>query len=265
MIRWLGGLLCLGLALTSIAHATSADDRFKALYTQEWNWRQLQFPGADDEDTTASANDNRLPAVDAKAQSTRLAYWDNVLKQLDAISAKELSAENQINLAVYRPQIENLAADIRFRGYEMPFNSDSQFWSDLGFMTRRTLKNALDVRNYIAKLNDVPRYFEQQIANMRAGLKRGFSVPRAVLDGRDGSIASYADAKSPTDSEFYAPLKQLPTNIPADEQTKLRSDAQRAIRERVIPAYAKLLTFFRTDYVPHARTTLRPRRRPLWR
>ena len=256
MTHWLGGLLCLGLSLTAIVHAESADDRFKALYTQEWSWRQQQFPGSDDEDTQASANDNRLPAVDAKAQQTRLAYWDNVLKQLDAIPAKALSAENQVNLAVYRPQIENLAADIRFRGYEMPFNSDSQFWSDLGFMTRRPLKDAQAARNYIAKLNDVPRYFDQQIADMRAGLKRGFSVPRAVLDGRDVSIASYTEVKSPEDSEFYKPLEKLPANIPADEQGTLRADAVRAIRAQVIPAYAKLLTFFHNEYVPHARITL---------
>ncbi len=256
MIRWLPGLLCLGLSMTAIAHANPVDDRFKALYTQEWNWRLQQFPGYDDEDTTANPHDNRLPDVDAKAQAVRLAYWDNVLKQLDAIPAKELSAPNQVNYAVYRPQIESLAADIRFRGYEMPFNSDSQFWSDLGFMTQRPLKNAQEARNYISKLNDAPRYFDQQTVNMRAGLKRGFSVPRAVLAGRDVSIASYSQVKSPEDSDFYKPLKNLPANISAAEQATLRADAVRAIREHVIPAYAKLLTFFRADYMPHARTTL---------
>lgn len=256
MMRWLGGLLCAGLALTSIAQASSADDRFKALYTQEWSWRQQQFGGYDDEDTESTPLHDRLPDVGAAAQKARLAYWDDVLKQLDAIPAKELSADNQVNLAVYRPQIEDLAAGIRFRAYEMPFNSDSQFWSDLGFMTRRPLKDAAAVRAYIAKLDDVPRYFDQQIVNMRAGLKRGFSVPRAVLDGRDVSIADYAEVKSPADSAFYAPLKKLPATIPADEQAKLREDAVRAIREHVIPAYAHLLKFFRDDYTPHARTTL---------
>jgi uncharacterized protein (DUF885 family) len=138
----------------------------------------------------------------------------------------------------------------------MPFNSDSQFWSDLGFMTRRPLESGQAARNYIAKLDDVPRYFDEQTANMRAGLKRGFSVPRAVLDGRDVSIANYAEVKSPEESEFYAPLKELPASIPAAEQVKLRAEAVRAIREHVIPAYAKLLVFFRKEYVPHARTTL---------
>lgn len=256
MKPWSVALFCAGVALSALVRAESGDQRFEALYKKEWSWRQEQFSGYDDEDRQSGPRDRRLPDVDPATQKRRLAYWDDVLKQLDTIPADELSAENQVNLAVYRPQIENLAAGLRFRDYEMPFNSDSQFWSDLGFMTRRPLKNAEAARNYIAKLDDVPRYFEQQIANMRAGLKRGFSVPRAVLNGRDVSIASYAEAKTPEDSEFYKPLNSLPASIPADEQQRLRTDAARAIRERVIPAYANLLKFFRDEYVPKARKTL---------
>ena len=256
MVRLVTSLFAAGLALTALAHAETADDRFKALYEKEWTWRQEQFPGQDDEDRESKPTDNRLPDVGADAQAMRLGYWDDVLKQLGTIPVGELSADNQVNIAIYRPQLENLVASIRFRDYEMPFNSDSQFWSDLGFMTRRPLKDEAAVRSYTAKLDDVPRYFDQQIANMRAGLKRGFTVPRAVLDGRDVSIASYAEVKSPEESEFYAPYRKLPASIPADEQEKLRADGVRAIREHVIPAYAKLLRFFREDYLPHARKTL---------
>jgi len=256
MVRLVTSLFAAGLALSALAHAETADDRFKTLYEKEWAWRQDQFPGQDDEDRESKPTDNRLTDVGADAQATRLKYWSDVLKQLAAIPVGDLSADNQVNVAIYKPQLENFVAGIRFRDYEMPFNSDSQFWSDLGFMTRRPLKDAQAVKNYTAKLDDVPRYFDQQIANMRAGLKRGFTVPRAVLDGRDVSIANYAEAKSPEESEFYAPYKKLPSNIAADEQEKLRADGVRAIREHVIPAYAKLLKFFRDDYLPHARKTL---------
>jgi uncharacterized protein (DUF885 family) len=256
MVRLVTSFLVAGLALTALANASPADDRFKALYEKEWAWREAQFPGQDDEDRESKPTDDRLMDVGADAQNARLKYWDDVLKQLATIPVGELSADNQVNVAIYRPQLENFVAGIRFRDYEMPFNSDSQFWSDLGFMTRRPLKDELAVRNYTAKLDDVPRYFDQQIANMRAGLKRGFSVPRAVLDGRDVSIASYAEVKSPEESEFYAPYKKLPSSIPADAQEKLRADGVRAIREHVIPAYTKLLKFFRDEYLPHARRTL---------
>ncbi len=262
----LGGMLVCGWVLAAAAtaapaasnDATSADDRFRAIYEQEWEWRQAQFPGMDDEDDTQGSKQppDRLPAVDATTQKTRLAYWDEVLRKLDAIDPEALSAENQVNYAVYRPQIENLAADLRFRGYEMPFNADSSFWANLGFMTQRTMRDVEDYRAYIATLADIPRYFDEQIANMRAGLERGFSVPRAVLDGRDVSIATYAEVDKPEDSTFYAPFKDLPTTIPADQQAVLRADAVRTLRDEVIPAYANLLTFFRETYVPNARTTL---------
>ncbi|MCS3748015.1 uncharacterized protein (DUF885 family) [Xanthomonas arboricola] len=232
-----------------------ADARFRAIYEKEWAWRQAET-GQADEDTDTTGDNTKLPDVGVASQQARLAVWEGVLQQLDGIDPKQLSPANRINLAIYRPQVENLAAEVRLRLYEMPFNSDSSFWSNLGFMAQRPMKTAAEYRAYIARLNDVPRYFDQQIANMRTGLARGFSVPRAVLDGRDVSIATVAEVKDPTESTFYAPFKQLPAQIPAAEQAQLRAQAKAAVSGAVLPAYAKLLTFFRTDYMPKARTTL---------
>jgi uncharacterized protein (DUF885 family) len=252
----LAALLCGHLALAPFAaHAGAADTRFEAIYSQEWQWRQEQT-GAADEDNDGSSDRHQLPSVDAASQAARLKVWEDVLKRLDGIDTAKLSPQNRINFSVYKSQVENLAAEVRLRGYEMPFNSDSSFWSNLGFMTRRPLRTAQDYRAYIDRLGDVPRYFDQQTANMRTGLARGFSVPRAVLDGRDVSIAAVADLKDPLQSNFYEPFKRMPASIPADEQARLRADGVAAIRDRMIPAYGKLLTFFREEYVPQARTTL---------
>src|SRR5690606_18134373 len=208
------GACCLGVFLAvpvptraETASGSSADQQFKAIYEEEWSWRQQQFPGTDD-DREDAARVNHLPHVDAETQKQRLQVWSNVLKQLDALPVDELSAAEQINFAVYRPQIGNFVADIRFGGYEMPFNSDSSFWSDLGFMTRRPLRTVEDAEDYIARLTDVPRYFAEQILNMRAGLKRGFSVPRAVLPGRDASIAMVDELAEAAESEFFKPHKE---------------------------------------------------------
>src|SRR3546814_20088968 len=75
---------------------------------------------------------------------------------------------------------------------------------------------------YIGRLADVPRYFDQQVANMRAGLARGFSVPRAVLDGRDVSIANVAGLDDPEQSAFWKPFEKLPPSIPEAEQEQDR-------------------------------------------
>ncbi|MEE7546235.1 DUF885 family protein, partial [Xanthomonas sp. Kuri4-1] len=216
--------------------------------------RQEQFAGADDEDAQGKPADH-LPRVDAATQAQRTAYWRQVLAELDAIAPAQLSAVDQVNYQVYRQQIEVFLDQQRYRAWEMPFNSDTAFWSNLGFTARKTLRSGDDYARYLAQLRDIPRYFDEQIANMRAGLARGFSQPRVTLDGRDQSIADVAGAGGAANL-FYTPFKQMPGSVPAARQAELRAQALAAIDAQVVPAYAKLLRFMREEYLPQARTTL---------
>ena len=234
-----------------ITQASTADARFTQIYTTEWAWRNGQAGSG------ALPDNARLDSVDAASQQQRLVYWQHVLKQLDGIDTRQLSPENRVNYAVYREQIRNFVADQQFKNWEMPFNSDSAFWSDVGYdLGSDRLRTADDYRRYLDRLGQIPHYFQQQIDNMRLGLKRGFSVPREVLAGRDKSIAAVANLTDPTASSFYAPFEHMPDTIPADQAQALRGEALQRIRDQVIPAYANLLKFFDDEYVPQARTTL---------
>ena len=256
-------VLMLALGLLSLAPAgaapagsaaETADVQFKHIYTTEWAWR-TGHPGAGE--SASTADNGRLDDVDAASQQRRLANWQHVLEQLDRIDVAQLSPASRVNFEVYYAQISNLLADQKFKTWQMPFNSDSAFWSDIGYeLGGDHLRSAADYRKYLDRLGQVPAYFDQEIANMRLGLKRGFSVPREVLKGRDASIAAVADLNDPTQSSFYAPFKQLPASIPAEQAQALQGEALQRIRDEVIPAYAKLLKFFREEYVPEARTTL---------
>ncbi|AKU21474.1 DUF885 family protein [Massilia sp. NR 4-1] len=249
-------LACILLAASTSSVASAplnADARFKALYTQEWKWRQgQQLEDEEDDDNGISP---RLPRVDPATQLARQRYWEGVLKGLDAIPAARLSAAERINYAVYRAQIAALLANQRFREYEKPLNADSSFWSNLAGEARKSFRTAEDYRNYLAQLNDVPRYFREEMANMRAGLKRGFTPPRVTLQGRDASLTAVTAAK-PEDVAFYQPFKEMPAIIPAEEQASLRAAGLKAIREAVVPAHAELLDFMRKEYVPQATEAL---------
>ena len=236
------------------SHAGQVDDAFKAIYSQEYAWRSGKAAGPKD---LKLPDNGRLDSVDAESQHQRLKYWQRVLKKLDALDADKLAPAERVNYAIYHRQIANRVADQKFKTWQMPFNSDSAFWSDIHYQLEEPALHTLkDYRHYLAQLRQIPDYFDQQIANMRAGLKRGFSVPRAVLDGRDRSIAAEADLDKPAASRFYKPFRELPPGIDADRAQELRGQAQHVIRDQVIPAYQKLLGFFRDEYVPNARKTL---------
>jgi len=229
----------------------SADTRFRALYTAEWKWRVEQF--ADDEDSQKPVVDH-LPKVDPATQAVRLAYWQKAMAELNTIPRGKLSPAEQENYDVYRPQIASLIASQTFRDYEMPVNSDTTFWTDIGYTARKPFRNLIDYRNWIAQMRDIPRYFHEQMEEMRAGLKRGFTPPRVTLEGRDASITAVTDAV-PEKSLYYTPFVDMP-GVPDADKAALRAQAIAVIRDTVQPAYRELLAFMRTEYVPGTRTTL---------
>ncbi len=227
----------------------TADARLAAIYTAEWKWRQEQFP--DDEDSQKPVQDH-LPRVDPDTQQMRLRMWQETLAKLDSIRRDELSAPERLNYDVYRPQIETLLANQKFRDYEMPANSDTTFWTDLGYTARRPYRTVQDYRNWIAQMRDIPRYFREEMEEMRRGLKRGFTPPQVTMKGRDASITAVTEA-APEKSLFYTPFKDMPGIADAEP---LRAQAVAVIRDSVQPAYRELLTFMRNEYLPGTRTTL---------
>ena len=250
-------LLAFGLVGAGLAGCSphpdqhGADERLRALYTSEWQWRTDQQP--DTEDATRPLADH-LPKVDPATQAMRLKYWEDVLRQLDGISRASLSADEQVNYDIYRAQIAVLIANQRFRDFEMPANSDTTFWTDVGYTARRPFRTLTDYEHWLAQMRDIPRYFREQMDEMRAGLKRGFTPPRITMEGRDQSLTAVTEA-TPEQSLLYTPFREMP-GIAPEKQASLRAQALKTIRELVQPAYRELLAFMRTEYLPGTRTTL---------
>src|SRR3546814_6661717 len=89
---------------------------------------------------------------------------------------------------------------------------------------------------------------------MRAGVKRGFSVPKVAATGGDKTIEPYlaADETNP----LFKPFTQMPESIPPAEQERLRAEAKAIIASQAVPAYTELHGFLREEYLPNARTNI---------
>jgi len=238
----------------SAAKPATEDSRLRAIYNAEDAWRKAQR-GAQDPD-----NPHRIPAqlpfVNAAKQQADLEHWHAVILKIDALHPALLSPDERVNYQVFRAQLVDLIHQQKFREYERPVNSDSTFWSDEEEIGRETPHILQDYENYISQLHDLPRYFRENIVNMRAGLARNFTPPKVTLTGRDQSLVAVAEAKTPQATIYYKPFEKMPATISTADQTRLRAQAAAAIQNDVIPVYRELLTFFRGDYIPHAQTSL---------
>ncbi len=237
------------LPVTAAPALSAGERRAHALYAAEWSWRQAEF--AQIEEGGRSKAGDHLPSVTPAAQTRRLAYWTRTLAEADAIPVTELSNEGRINIAVFRTAIAADISNLRFKTWQAPLNSDTFFWGEV--KPYGALSTVAEYRRYLGRLRDVPRYFDENIANMRDGLARGYSVPRVTLTGRDDTIVPFTagDDANP----LFLPFQKMPDSITAADQAALRGEARQIITGTVAPAYVRLLAFMRGEYMPKTRTT----------
>ena len=179
-----------------------------------------------------------------------------LLAELDAIDRDKLSEENRINLTILRGQVQNSVDEYVFNAHYMPLTSEYGFHSSLSFMISSSdYTKPQDYQLYLAKLQQIPRYFSQNIGWMRKGLEVGLTQPKAVLEGYQDSITAYI-VDDATQSEFYKPFLNNTAGLSDSEFAALQKQAQTIIKEQVIPAYQGYLTFFNNEYQPGARTDI---------
>jgi uncharacterized protein (DUF885 family) len=248
-----GALVCTAVGAVApppCAPPSAQDTQLKAIYKADEAWRMAERGAGD-----PSKPDRILPelrAVDAATQQKRLEHWQGVMAQLEKLKPAEMGEDERVNYEVYRAQIVGFENGQKFKEYERPVNSDSTFWSGTEGAGRRVYRTEQDYENYLKWLADLPRFFDENMANMRAGLKRGFTPPKVTLGGRDQTIAPTANAKTADATPYWKPFVKMPPSVNSAEQARLRAEAKGVIEKQVIPEYQTLLTFWNNEYYPHS-------------
>ncbi len=254
-------LLALGLVGGRASLAADEASDFKALLEEAWEFQLREDP------LLASATgdarfDDRLPAVAPSDFARQAEFWKRTQARLLGIDRVRLAEADRVSYEMFERNVEDEIAELAFRTWRMPLNAEGSFHSDfarlpssLPFATTR------DYDNYIARLRAFPAYGRQQIANMREGLRTGFTQPRVALEGFEGTITIHIVADVET-SVFWKPFASFRATVPEADRERLRAAGRAAIQGEVVPALRTLLEFMKTEYLPKARTSVGARDLP---
>ena len=228
-------------------------DQLRSLFDEDWQYTLRVHP---EWATTMGDNryNDRLSDNSPQFFQSDLEHSRKFLARFEAIDAAALPPQDalsrQLMIRALRQQIEGA----QFKNWEMPVDQMSGPHLELPDLVVLTPFNtAADYRNYLARLQQLPRYFDQVIVNMRQGMQDGLMPPRYLLEkvaAESDDIASRIGEASP----FASPLKSFPSTVPAPEQKQLREAILAAINNQIIPAYKHFADFVRTDYAPRGRT-----------
>lgn len=202
------------------------------------------------------------PSVGARGSGTGPTSWPNV--SLEAVNAEattaaalldrleEVETDRLIDLAILEHLLTEIVTDARHDLTRIPFTGDSGFHSAPVFAAARArLRTVADAEAYIARLNDTPRYFAENIENMRRGIATDWTSYGDPLATTIDQVAEQV-VEFPEDSDLYLPFTYLPETLTSAERARLDREGREAVAG-TIEAYRELLDFLENEYAPHAR------------
>ena len=251
-IKTLGVLICLCSATVSAQDISGADNlQLKSLMDAHWAYTLEENPTLA---TAAGVNDynHLLPQVSPLDQNRRLRAEEIFLQQLREIDQTQLSAANNINYQLLAWVLETSIEGMRLNTERIPFNTFSSFFAGaLQASHGVPMTTEADYRAYIARIGEFPRYFRENIENMREGIRTGFVLPKIIIDGVLPTVQAQV-YDNPEMSSLFEPIAAVNTRLPVAVQEQLRSDARQAITLYAVPAFRELVEFLEEVYYPAA-------------
>lgn len=204
----------------------------------------------------------RLSDIRFETQQALSVQLRNLGQRLAAIDTTGLSEEAALNHQLLTGVVATHSEQLTFDLPRIAFENDSGFHTLLDYLARTTTIGSRDDADaWLARLEATPAYYEQNLANLRRGIKTKFTQPRIVAD-RVLEVARKQANGRPDDSSLLLPFARLPSNIPLAAQEHYRARALAVVRDRVLPLQQKFAEFMAKEYLPAARRNLAWRTTP---
>jgi uncharacterized protein (DUF885 family) len=172
--------------------------------------------------------------------------------KLEAISTKGFAEQDRLSHDLLLQVLDNRIADYALKDYEMPVSQMQGIHNHLADLPNSVPLDSVEhYEDYIARLRQIPRAFDQTIEVLRQGERDGLMPVRILLEQVPAQCEGTA-AENP----FLAPTRKFPATIAMEDQKRLTEEIVQVVNAEVLPAYHRFADFIAKEYAPHGRTAI---------
>ena len=191
-------------------------------------------------------SDYSLQAIAAREKTN-----EEFLARIKAIPTDGFSDQDQLSHDLLIRVLQQRVADFNLKEYEMPINQQNGIHTNLADLPLEVpLDSVKHYEDYISRLHQIPRAFDQVTAVLRVGMKDKLMPVRFLAEKVPGQCDGVIKA-----DPFLQPTKKYPAGISPEDQTRLTREITEAVNADVLPSYKKFAEFVRTEYAPQGRMT----------
>ena len=188
----------------------------------------------------------------------RKAYYEKYLGALKTINDTQLTATERMSKAVLKWDCMIHLEEMAFQKDLMPID---QMWSrnlEVNQLASGTnaqpFKTVADYKHWLARVDAYLMWLGAAQRNMRKGMATGYVLPKALILKVIPQFENLS--KGPVNSHlFYSPIKLLPSTFSKEEKDQLTEAYKVMVTDKIIPAYAQMVTFLKEEYLSAGRDT----------
>jgi uncharacterized protein (DUF885 family) len=195
---------------------------------------------------------DKLSDYSPQAIAAREKTNEEFLARIKAIPTDGFSDQDQLSHDLLIRVLQQRVADFNLKEYEMPINQQNGIHTNLADLPLEVpLDSVKHYEDYISRLHQIPRAFDQVTEVLRVGMKDKLMPVRFLAEKVPGQCDGVIKA-----DPFLQPTKKYPAGISPEDQTRLTREITEAVNADVLPSYKKFAEFVRTEYAPQGRMTL---------
>ena len=248
-------------AIAAHAPQTSAAPAQKALLAlaDEYYDANARFEPIGATENGDNRFDDQLGLSIAPAQRTKqFALYRQFQQRLQHIPRAQLSDKDRINYDILAYELHGLLMMEKFPEHLLPINQMDSVPVTLanyaGGEASQPIGTVKEYDAYLSRISQLPAWIDQAIANMREGMRRGVTEPKAIMVSALPQFQKLVSA-TPESNIFYTPVNKLPASFSDADKQRLTAAYRAAVGEQLIPALARLASFLEQEYIPACRTT----------
>ncbi|MYM90815.1 DUF885 family protein [Rugamonas sp. FT82W] len=197
-------------------------------------------------------------SISPKVRAAQFALYRQMQKQLMAVHRDQLGQQDQLTYDLLSYELNNALQLESFPEYLLPLNQLDNVPSVLANYADGTgsqpLGTVKQYRAYLSRLNQLPAWIDQAIANMKQGMRSGVVQPKAITVAMLPQFQNLR-AATPETSIYYSPVTRFPAGFSEADQSKLKAAYLHTVESGIAPALNRLVSFLQNEYLPASRAS----------
>jgi uncharacterized protein (DUF885 family) len=241
------------------AKARARSERLHQMFENYYEERLILFPLEATYNGDHRYDDRLANDISDEHRSKQGALASNYSRELSQIERAGLDETDQLSYDVFKSDLARIRDGLKLPEHWLPVGKMDDVpttFARLGSGNDiQPFKTVRDYENFLGRVRDFTTWVDTAIANMRKGMASGVVQPRVIMEKNAAQMEGLL-APDVQKSLFYQPILQMPAGFGDADRTHLTQAYTEAIQNQIVPAYQRLVTFVRQEYLPQCRDTV---------